>query len=463
MIAAANDDNIRKLYGINGLSFLRNIFTLNFPKSFGLDVMHLFSNVSKAMWNLWTGNLLPEPLFDTPEDSYILTKTQQEEIGKEMVESSRNVPVSVSRTPRDISKYKNSFKAVDWFEFTTIYSCPLLYGRLPQHALISWQFYVDAVRIALKTRLSVADIEKMEQLFESFIETTEAIYYQGLQENLSICTSQLHSLLHVGLTIRALGPTFVTWQFGLERFAGKIEPLTTSKSQLNVSLYNGLEMLEQLRYVRLLYKIGSSRPVSTPPSMKELKNADGEKIGDFTGKRLERQLSPTMQTLLCHYYNCRQVSPLYNEWSRIVREVVLGTANRFTITANITQSHANRARDRGCCMFLFEDSYGVQISSFGRVLSLIEHTHDGVVHDLAMIRVFNIVEEPNAGALYYSSELPPVIISVAAIVEPIGRIQRIHNFTGPLRGRQTVANSSRIRRETRYWIARTSRLELAMQ
>lgn len=292
MVAAANDERIRKSHGISGLSFLMDVKTLNFPYSFGLDIMHLFSNVAKAMWNTWTGQLLPEPIFDDPQDSYLLSKTDQAQIGKEMCDASEHIPVFVSRTPRDISKHKNSFKAVDWFQFVTIFSSPLLYKRLPDYALTSWQYFVKAVRLALATKLSDADIHEMEILFQNFVDTTESIYYQDIEGNLAICTSQLHALLHVGATVRALGPTFVSWQFGLERYAGQIKHLTTSKSQLNVSLYNGLEMLEQLRYVRLLYNIESSRPINASRLSKEIANATGQKIGSFTGRRQQSSAAP---------------------------------------------------------------------------------------------------------------------------------------------------------------------------
>lgn len=460
MVSAANDDTIRKLHGINGLSFLKDIATLDFPNSFGLDVMHLFSNVAKAMWNVWTGQLLPGPVFDDSADCYLLSNSQQADIGREMCDAAQHIPVFVSRTPRDISKHKASFKSVDWFQFITVYSCPLLYKRLPQYALTSWRFFVDAVRLALSTRLSLSDVDHMEALFQNFVDTTESIYYQGIEENLAICTSQLHALLHVATTVRALGPTFVSWQFGLERYAGKIEPLTTSKSQLNVSLYNGLEMLEQLRYVRLLYNIESSRSVNVPYLSSEIVNSSGQKIGTFTGKRVERLLGTVLRNLLAQQYDCsyEEVCPAYKDWTKLTREIASGTANSFTITASDTEIQSRLTRDRGCCMYLHEDVYGLSTSSFGRVIRFIEHDHDNSIHHLAYIKVFNAIDDGDDGTPYYVHELQSAtLVDVSAIVESIGRIPRDHEVE------QSRSQSRRLRTETRYWIARSSRLELAMQ
>lgn len=110
-------------------------------------------------------------------------------------------------------------------------------------------------------------------------------------------------------------------------------------------------------------------------------------------------------------------------------------------------------------MFLYDDMYGVPSRSFGRAVAFIEHNHSGVTHHLALIRVFNTIEEPTIGALYYVDELGLVIVNIAVIVEPIGRIGRVHEQVQSRR----VQSSARPRLETRYWIARSTRLELAMQ
>lgn len=460
MVSAANNEELRKTHGITGLSFLFSIQTLHFPNSFGLDCMHLFSNVAKMMWNLWTGCLLPEPIFENSADNYLLSKVQQAEIGIEMASSRQCVPVSVSRTPRDISRHKNSFKATEWFQWVTIYSCPLLVERLPEYALRSWQLFVAGVRIALKTKLSSQEIAKMDRFFQQFTDTTESIYYQGIRENLAICTSQLHGLLHVGTTIRALGPAFVSWQFGLERFAGQIEPLTTSKSQLNVSLYNGLELQEHVRYVKSLYKIETRLPAN-PRATKDLRNSAGVIIGHFIGPVKNKSLSPAHHHLLRSFYStldnqvCDTSDSIltqdYRNWSKLVRQIAFGTAHDFAITSNTSRTQTGR--DRCCCMFMNNELGGI---SFGRVIAFIEHCHQEAIHDLAIIRVFNVVEEDNSGALYYVDELYSMVIKVVAILEPIGLIERVHEI-------QLRSSSRQIRRQKRFWIARSSGIEMAME
>lgn len=136
-VTASNDNNMRKAHGINRISLFYKIQSLSFPESFGLDLMHLISNVGRMFWEIWTGSVLPEHILANEESSdqqsYILQKADQAQIGWEMSQAAKLIPMAVSRTPRNIEKHKASFKATEWFDFILIYSLPLLSGRLPSY------------------------------------------------------------------------------------------------------------------------------------------------------------------------------------------------------------------------------------------------------------------------------------------------------------------------------------------
>lgn len=113
-------------------------------------------------------------------------------------------------------------------------------------------------------------------------------------------------------------------------------------------------------------------------------------------------------------------------------------------------------------MFLHQDTFGVSVASFGRAISFIEHNHDGTAHHLALIRVFDTIEDESAADTpYYVQEVQStILVDVSAVVESIGRIPRVHEVEQPHVRSQA---RSRLRTERRFWIARSSRLELAMQ
>ena len=64
------------------------------------------------MWNLWTGEKLLPNRADDPED-YVLSKETVLSIGIDLKKCAQTVPVAVSRTPRNIARHANSFKATE--------------------------------------------------------------------------------------------------------------------------------------------------------------------------------------------------------------------------------------------------------------------------------------------------------------------------------------------------------------
>lgn len=426
VIGSSNNDS-GKDYGIAGISWFFDIDTLDFPLSFGLDVMHLFSNVAKHMWAIWTGAvLLPDYDDDSDSESYLLSSAHQEAIGADMRNSARTIPVSVSRTPRDISKHKGSFKATEWFEFITVYSIPLLRDRLPSYALDSWRDFVRGVKLALRVELNSSDVHHIEQHFRSFVCQTETIYYQQLSSRLPICTSQLHSLLHVASGIRALGPTFLYWQFGIERYVGNLEGWATSKSQQDVSLFNTIETNEHLRYVKAIYHLDSSCAVPVPPNSLVLRDEYGI-LGTFLGPVLAAKFMPWELRMITRYYQAlgttsTDIDPMYNHWSRLSREITVGTMNSFQITA--TRYHRSQAneRSRSCCAFSVETDHSLQ-KEYGEVLSFIEHEHQGQTHHLAFVQNFTVAEDDGFFQLIRRSPATRcILIGVGSIDEPIGLI-----------------------------------------
>ena len=52
------------------------------------------------------------------------------EIGEIMEQNKKNMPSDIGRPPRNINKHSSGFKAVEWGNWITLFSLPLLRGRL---------------------------------------------------------------------------------------------------------------------------------------------------------------------------------------------------------------------------------------------------------------------------------------------------------------------------------------------
>lgn len=423
LVNAANREDLRQIHGING--------TVHWPNSFGLDIMHLFSNVSKMVWRIWTGNLLPRPAFDEDEgETFLISAADQSIIGARMARSRTTVPVFVSRTPRDISKHMNSFKATEWFEFTMIYSLPLLRDILPDYALHNWIYFVEALRLAVQVELTAIEVQRLEECLRLFVTGMEDIYYQGHNSRLQCCTSQVHGLLHLTQSINALGPSFVFWQFGLERFVGTLEALASSKSQMNVSMYNGLELREHLRYIITLYRLPKTTRSKRPASGDNIATESGIDLGYFAGKSTQRQMSAPIHRMLVDYYNnldphavlTRDDVPVqYHHFNRLIRKVAVGSATEFAVTT----SEYSGERRRNYIAFRDIDNANQSVTSYGRVLSFVQHhMYDGSrCLSLALIKPLQTVVDPLTEQIFFEREgRGSMLIDVVEIVGPVGVI-----------------------------------------
>jgi hypothetical protein len=94
--------------------------------------MHLFfENVASHMFKLWSGRFFKD---DTLNNSipFVLSKSSWKEIGIEMKNNNKNMPLDFGRPPRNIWKNNAGFKAEEWANWITLYSVPLLKSKLPE-------------------------------------------------------------------------------------------------------------------------------------------------------------------------------------------------------------------------------------------------------------------------------------------------------------------------------------------
>ena len=100
--------------------------------------MHLFfENVAPQMYAHWTGKFFSGESFN---NDYELSKLQWESIGAQMEKIKKDMPVEIGRPPRDIFKYHNGYKAVEWRNWIILFSLPLLKAHLDKKYLVKVNF-----------------------------------------------------------------------------------------------------------------------------------------------------------------------------------------------------------------------------------------------------------------------------------------------------------------------------------
>jgi len=101
--------------------------------------MHLyFENVAPSMYAHWSGKFFNNNLLSSSD--YELSKSQWESIGTQMEKIKKDIPNEIGRPPRDIFKYHNGYKAVEWRNWIILFSLPLLKTQLDKRYLVKTSF-----------------------------------------------------------------------------------------------------------------------------------------------------------------------------------------------------------------------------------------------------------------------------------------------------------------------------------
>ena len=116
------------ILGIKEKSILFELQSIEFPRSFPIDIMHLFfENVAPHMFKLWSNQFFKDNSNILP---FVLPKSSWKEIGQKMNENKKNIPLEFGRPPRNIFKHHAGYKAEEWANWITLYSVPLLKSHL---------------------------------------------------------------------------------------------------------------------------------------------------------------------------------------------------------------------------------------------------------------------------------------------------------------------------------------------
>lgn len=245
---AAETTRLSVLYGINGTSIYSQLSSFRFPNSFPVDFMHLLENVMESLVILWTGNFKG---LDEGTSDYILEKTVWEAIGTATAASSTHLPAAFGRRLPDISQDRTYYTAEAWLVWTSLLARPLLYQRFKHPRY--YDHFVQLVGLlndCLSWEITTEKVRDIRTGLALWVREFERIYYQYNANRLSICTLQIHMLLHVADTILDAGPVWVYWVFVMERLCGRLQRSVTSRRQPFSSMNTWAIEWEQLKIIK---------------------------------------------------------------------------------------------------------------------------------------------------------------------------------------------------------------------
>src|SRR5436305_13297100 len=95
---------------IKDKSILFELLSIKFPRSFPIDIMHLFfENIASQMFKLWSSRFFKDDDFNTT--SYIIPKPSWNMIGVLMQNNKKKIHLAFERPLRNIFKHNDGYKA----------------------------------------------------------------------------------------------------------------------------------------------------------------------------------------------------------------------------------------------------------------------------------------------------------------------------------------------------------------
>lgn len=214
-------------YGLVKPSILLQLKSLDFPKSFPLDLMHcVLQNLTPQIHTLLGGRQKTEkadanaeiklrkmfarehnldegaiaaPPQLTALDGYLTTK-EWDQIGATQRESRRTIPTSLGQAPRPINVHFNGYKAMEW-EAWLVRDGPVLLSNLEPVFNPFLENFLLLRKIYLQSKnwkITPTDVNEIRADCRTFVRTFEELYYRNEPARLKQCKINGHALLHLG-------------------------------------------------------------------------------------------------------------------------------------------------------------------------------------------------------------------------------------------------------------------------
>jgi hypothetical protein len=165
--SSKDQEQCQKATGIKGLSILARLGSIDFPRSFPHNIMHLlFLNVTKNMLNLWTDKY--KNLNKYIEQFHISDNIYKRLCG-ELENCHGTFPSQFGRPFPDLYNRPADFTAENWLSFVTLTSSIVLHNHLLQDCLENWNVFVKATKLCIKLEITCEDVHEIRQLFADFV------------------------------------------------------------------------------------------------------------------------------------------------------------------------------------------------------------------------------------------------------------------------------------------------------
>ncbi|CAE7076308.1 unnamed protein product [Rhizoctonia solani] len=251
----AEADRRARHFGINALSPLSCLSSLDFPVSFPHDFMHaMFENVIPLLIDLWTHGR-KFSTFGSGDEDYIIDTDLWKSICLACVQSGGTIPAIFGCRVPNLALERSQTTAESTLIFATLLAPALLRNRLGGQYYKHFVELVNLIDTCLALETHTFEIPKIRERFANWVLYFERLYYRHAANRLRVCTLPIHSLLHIADDIEAMGPVWCYWAFPMERFCGALGRANLNPRFPFASMDRRVLEVAQLAQIKCIYNL----------------------------------------------------------------------------------------------------------------------------------------------------------------------------------------------------------------
>ena len=322
--------------GVKGESVLST--HINIVDAVPVDYMHaIFEGVVKKLVEFWT---------DTKHHSkrYYLGRNI-DEINKRL--KCIKPPHEFRRTPRPITTY-SYWKASEFRAWLLYYSIPILSDLLPSDYVYHLSLLVAAMHLLLSDCILVSEIQTADELLNLFYTITPKLY------PLTMCSSNMHTLVHMCKFVHVWGPLWCYSTFGFENLKGHLRRHCHGTRNVLPQLVHTIRMRQMLPAMsNRLMEFENPATVAYLKTFNYASTKDAETNVEKSAVvgRVKKLMNDRAQKALVETGFAEVPVPLLPVFTRLHHNSVLYSC----------QTKAEAARNSGVCAF--EHNSGMQFGS----------------------------------------------------------------------------------------------------
>jgi hypothetical protein len=305
----------QKKTGIAGQSVLHRLSSIDFPRSFPPDSMHLFyENIIPDMVKHYRGVFFkpkaePDPdaensrkrksqppevasgpqstkrpktggtqestKFHQTDDSWNVPPAEWKRIGEDQQASSCSLPYSFGRAPRNFAAHCHEFSGEEWKQQATLFLPIYLQDVLPREHYEQFCALTQAMNDATENIITDPEIDAVEDALCKFLGYYERTFYNMEWAQLPACLPVFHQLAHVADALRWIGPMPIYAQWGMERMCGILTSSAKSRVDANRNMELTLQKIEQKHMLGFVVHPDDWIPTGTAIPANTVEDTDG--------------------------------------------------------------------------------------------------------------------------------------------------------------------------------------------